>query len=137
MAVTELAGELDSRGVAAGVVPALVVVGGLGALLFAQPTVGFLALLGAGLLGSAVAYLFMQERETVDGMQRDLDQDRHYTGSTGGVFGAWVGDATGESNARRHRIAVAIVSFFLTLMVGSFATLLLAPSVSTWLGFGF
>jgi hypothetical protein len=67
-------------------------------------------------------------------LQRDLGQDRHYAGSSGGAFGAWVGDASGAANARRHRIAVAVVSFCITLMMGSFATLLLAESVATWLG---
>jgi hypothetical protein len=136
MATTEFASGVNTRDVAAGVVPALVVVGVLGALLLTRPTVGFLALVGAGLVSSGVAYLVVQERETVNSMQRNLGQDRHYTGHTGGVLGAWVGDAAGEKNARRYRIAVAVVSFSLTLMVGSFATLLFAPTVSTWLGFG-
>jgi len=134
MATKELVEGVDVRVVTAGVVAALVVVGGLGALLFTRPTLGFFGLVGAGLVGAAVAFLTVQERETVDSMQRDLGQDRHYTGTTGGVFGAWVGDASGTENARRHRIAVMAVSFSLTLLAGSFTTLLLAEPVAAWFG---
>lgn len=125
---------VDAHGVAVGVAPALALLGGLAALLFARPTAGFFALLGVAFASSGVVYLFVQQRETIDGMQRDLGRDRHQTGRSGGVFGAWVGDSAGEDNARRHRIAVAAVSFFVTTCAGSFATLLLAEPVSAWLG---
>jgi len=134
MATRELVERTDVRALTGGVAAALVVVGGLTWVLFTRPTVGFFALIGAGVVGAAAVYLTVQERETVDSVQRDLGRDRHYAGSSGGAFGAWVGEASGAANARRHHIAVAVVSFSITLLMGSFATLLLAESVATWLG---
>jgi energy-converting hydrogenase Eha subunit C len=45
-----------------GVAAALVVVGGRAWVLFTRPTLGFFALIGAGLVGAVASYLAVQKR---------------------------------------------------------------------------
>jgi len=114
----------------AGVGIALAVVAVLWIVFTTRPSLGFFLLLGAGFLGAGGIYLFTQRRQTLHSAQ-GIGKDRYQRGAAGGVFGAWIAEDDGEGGNRRRGVAVAIVSFFVTLFVASFGVILFGEPIAT------
>lgn len=130
MATVEVPEGAYVPGIVVGAGLALGLVTAFGYVLVTRPTAGFFLLLGSGFAGAFGTYLFVQRRESVETMHSPMDDDRHQIGESGGAIGAWVGAGDDGAADRRYRIAVVVVSFAITLFLGSFATMFLADAVA-------